>query len=330
MKWKGPAVDGITQSMIGRFLQDPYQFYLYAGLGLEERHTPEPNLVWGCGFHKALELLIPKEKRIQDLEEDELEDTRKKVEAYLEYEFPGTPPTYAVSIMYMAQKYNDEYKEGDSFATEIVFNSQYTTRLGREVILRGKLDGLNHDRTIMLEHKCKGRIDLQQTIAEVPYDLQVTMYALASKAGTVIYDLIRIPDTQYGMPLRRQQQSPNSYIKELYTSRSWGDFPVYSKPHLWLQQAYVYLEDEVIQENIDKTLNPIIEAMCQYYDYCSSSTFDWQNPKHYNEVFYKKPIRQFDPMLTPKFKGSYWNFMTGQLSLDELKPVKSFYGELEE
>ena len=54
LAWKGPLEGGITQSLLTKFLECPYRFYLYAGLGLEQPGEPEPNLIWGDICHKGL------------------------------------------------------------------------------------------------------------------------------------------------------------------------------------------------------------------------------------------------------------------------------------
>ena len=52
--WKGPVIDGITQSMIGKFIQCPYRFYLYAILGKVDNKPLPDNLIWGDVTIKVL------------------------------------------------------------------------------------------------------------------------------------------------------------------------------------------------------------------------------------------------------------------------------------
>lgn len=326
MKWKGPLHDGISQSLIGRILQDPFQAYIYLGLGLEQPTTPEPNLVWGVGGHVGLEHLIRDPQQIIELTQERWDEIQEIITDGLDKEFPGSPPTYPLSIVHMLHMYDDSYKIGKPFITEKVFAELHTTNTGRKVTLRGKVDGI-HERTLV-EHKCKGRIDAAQTRLEIPHDLQVILYCYVTGCREVIYDLIRIPDTQYYLP-PRGKSSPSWYIKSLYTEKEWGDFPVYRKKHLWVQQIKETLTDEQVEFAMDVMVNPLLDGVVEWFEICSDPNFDWQNPKHYNHIIHRRPIRHFDPMLTVNYKGPYWNFITGGIEIDELQPVRGYFTELE-
>lgn len=331
MKWQGPLIGGITQSLLSKFLECPYQFYIYAGLGLEEPKEPEPNLVWGDTFHRGLEHIIEIPYQLHEFTPEDWATTQEVVEHHLRDKWPMAPQTYCLSINHMLPLYDDSYKtEYGTFRTEQKLSHLHTTRTGNKVLLRGKADAVNVSNEILVEHKCKGKIDINQTYAESPYDLQVTMYSFILGTRTVIYDLVRIPDTQWSLPPKRQYESPKNYIKNLYFERAWGDFPVTKKKHLWLQQTTINLTDEQVELNMAEMVDPIIDKLCAYYDYVSDSNFDFQNPDHYNKLFYKTPIRHFDPARTASFKGPYWNHRVGALDLDCMVPVHSFYAELED
>lgn len=336
MKWPGPLKGGVTQSLLSKFLEDPYQFYIYAGLGLEEPKDPEPNLVWGDTFHRGLEHVIAIPYQLNEFTPEDWAQTFEVVDTHLNEKWPMAPHTYALSIQHMLPLYDDSYKcEYGKFITEQKFQQEYTTRSGNLVSLRGKADGvqyLDNDTfgDVLVEHKCKGKIDINQTYAETPFDLQVTLYCKVFDTRTVIYDLIRIPDTQWSLPPKRQFESPKNYIKNLYYDRLWGDFPVTKKKHLWIQQTTINLTDEQIECNMAEMVDPIIDRLCMYYEYVSDSNFDFQNPSHYNHLFHKTPIRHFDPSRTASFKGPYWNHRTGNLDLEDMVPVNSFYAELDD
>lgn len=328
MKYKGPLVDGISQTLVGRILQDPYQAYLYLGLGLEQPSTPEPNLVWGVGGHIGLEHLIRDPRRIHELPPERWDEVQEIITDHLEDEFPGFTPTYPLSIINMLKIYNDTYKEGVPFETEVVFAQHYETRNKNPVLLRGKFDGINKDTNTLIEHKCKGKINADQTKLEIPHDFQVLLYSHVSGCRNIIYDLIRIPDTQWSLPPRLANQRPSAYIKSLYESKNWGDFPIHTKRSLWMQQIHTYIDEEQFEHGMDTMINPILDLVCMWYYHCSDSNFDWQNPNHYNHLFHRRPIRHFDPMLTIDYKGPFWKVITGGLELDQLQPVERFFPEL--
>ena len=331
MKWPGPYEGGVTQSLISKFKECPLRFYLWAALGLEEAGEPEPNLIWGCICHVGLEHLIAKPYQRIEFTPEDWREIHEGIDEYITSDWPMTPITFAPSVKNMLTLYDDSYKaEHGKFETEKKFKVPHTTTSGNVVTLKGKADGIQVEHgNILVEHKCKGKININQTYLESPLDLQVTVYCHVLGPRTVIYDLIRIPDTQWSLPPQRQMQRPKNYINSLYEDKQWGDFPIFQKKHLWVQQTTINLTDEIIERNMAETVDPIIDQLCEYWEYVSDSNFDWQNPKHYNKIFYKSPIRHFDAARTQSYKCSYWNYLVGQTDLEDLQPVKSFTPELD-
>lgn len=326
MKWPGPLEGGVTQSLINKFLECPLRFYIYAGLGLTDLRKPEPNLVWGDTCHIGLENLIEIPYQSIDFSDTDWEKIDKAVDEHMANEWPEAPANYAISIKNMLRLYDDSFKMEGKFETELKFQEPYTTRSGNKITLRGKVDGISGD--VLVEHKCKGKIDANQTYLETPTDLQITIYAHVMNARRIIYDLIRIPDTQWSLPPRRKYERPSYYINSLYTERQWGDFPINQKKHLWIQQVDLHLTTEQIEKTLAETVDPIIDRLCLYYEYVSDPNFDWQNPDHYNHLFYRTPIRHFDPSRTQSYKCSYWDHLVGNIDLDDLVPIESYYPEL--
>jgi hypothetical protein len=331
MKWPGPYSEhgGISQSIITKFLECPYRFYLWAGLGLREPEKLHPNLIWGDVFHKGLELILRK-GMMRDFSEGDWHEIDDGVEQYLNTQYSQAPDTYLHTIQFMLRLYDDSFREDKIIETEIKFNDPYLTTLGDSVIVRGKLDGLSDDHTMMIEHKCKGRVDFQQARKEIPTDLQVNLYALIKEPREVIYDIIAIPEAKFSKPYRKQYQRGRSYALDLIHDKAHGDFPVAKKRHLWFDQFPTFLTDEGIQEHRQFTLDPIIHRMCRWYDHCTQPDFDPDNPKFYNDIFYRVPIRHFDPSQTEKFKCTYHGLLTGDLDMSDLLPVGHFYPELQD
>jgi hypothetical protein len=331
MHWPGPIKGGVTQSLISKFLECPYCFYLYAGLGLEEPGEIEPNLMWGDTAHVGLEHIIRKNHCIIDFTAGDWEEIDDIVEQHLHTNYPKAPDTFLHSIQHMLRLYDDSFKEEyGPFETEQNIEQDYTTGLGRKCTLRGKKDAINHDNTVLGEHKFKGRVEPAQIKPELYRDLQLGIYCHASGATKVIYDVIKIPDTQWGLPYRRGRQRPHSYVKELYYEKQGQQTPIANKRHLWLFQEHIPMPTEAVQEILQFTVDPIIERIWKWYEHVSQPDFDPDNPKFYNEVFYRTPVRHFDPATTQTYKPSYYNYRTGVYDLEDLTKVKSYYPELEE
>jgi hypothetical protein len=322
--WKGPYEDGITQSLIGKFLECPYRAYLYLVLGLEEQTELEPNLMWGDTFHKGLELLIKEPKCIHELTDEDWKSLEGLLREHLDEKFPMAPVTFKYSIPRMLRLYDDSYKENHQYFTEQKFAVKYNNG----VILRGKLDAIRSDQEVLVEHKCKGKIDRIQTKAETKDDLQVNLYCMISGARQVIYDIIRVPDTQWRLPTRRNMQTFEKWVDAWYLREQYDDYPIAVKKPLWINQIPITLDESYHQDYIKKTLNPLIDRIERWWEHVNQPGFDPDNPDYYNHIFYKTPIRHFDPGKTERYKCSYWRFLTGEITIDELTPVKGFYEEL--
>lgn len=335
MPWKGPFEEGVSQSLLNKFLVCPYRFYLYAILGLEERQPLHENLVWGDTFHKGLELLI---ELHHPPTPDDWERIDEAIDRHLQQYVPF-PQTFPYSIKHMLRLYEYEYKDEieSPLSTEVVFSFmyQYTSiYTPRPVILRGKKDGCCDN--YIIEHKCKGFTDQESSRQEIKYDLQVNMYGLHTlyknpqyDCVNYIYDIIRIPDGKWTLPKRRLNQTLKNWVWSWYHEAQTSECPIANKRYLWLDQFVFTLTEKQINYYCRCTLNPILDRLILWWEVVSSPDFDFQNPNHYSPIFYQTPIRHFNPSNTENFKPEYFNFLTQQISLDDLTPVRSYFPELE-
>lgn len=332
MPWKGPYEDGITQSLIDKFLECPYRFYLYAILGLEESKELHPNLVWGDTFHKGLEHIVERTETLNQFTSADWEEIDQAVTTYMHKEYPLAPPTFLPSIKRMLRLYDDSFKTTTDkiYFTEQVFKDEIVVPgIEQPVVIRGKYDGLSSDNQVLVEHKCKGKLDKLGSRAETPFDKQVLLYCYVSGARDVIYDIIRIPDTQYSLPPRRMGQKPSSYVTELYDDRAWGDFPIVMKRNLWVDQFRFEINDSRIYHFLDFQLYPLIKRIVRWWEHVTDPNFNIDDPACYNDVFYITPVRHFDPSNTEYYMCNYYNLLTNQIELEDLTPVRSYFPELE-
>jgi len=325
-KWSGPLKGGITQSLINKYLVDPYSFVVYYGLGLEEPRTLEPNLIWGNVFHKVLETFLPEQKCFQEFSVDDWHRVMHIIDEELKY-YPEADSCCKHSIWHMCHYYNDSYKVSEELTTEIEFQIPHDTGTNK-VSLMGKVDVQLAVSKKIIDHKCKGFHDRASLRQEISKDLQMRVYTHATGYYDVIYDIIKIPDTQKIKPPRGTYERASSYVADLYTGKDWGDFPVARKTFAWLDQLSKRFEPEETLIYFKRTINPIIDSICELFEYCSGDGFDIENPDHYNRVFFEKPVRHFDAGTTAKYKPDLYEHRTGKLSLSDLKPVDKIFKEL--
>jgi hypothetical protein len=354
LKWPGPT-HGVTQSMLNKFLCDPYEFYLYAALGLQVPRTYKPNLAWGDTFHVGLEHLLD---NVYEADRNQrIKNAQEAMHEHLQREYPLAERTFHSSCCEMLNLYKDEWTYDYKCETEITFNIPYlliTPTSRYDIRLIGKYDVVAYhpdlyspenpaDMSVLDtyptkrvrsvpamigEHKCKKYVDTAQTREEVPIDLQCNMYCLTSGSQKVMFDTIKIPDVQYSLPEKRNLESIPNYVKRIYHDHVYKDYPIKRNKHLWLDQVPITITTEMQNIFAEETLDPILTRLCLWYDYISSDEFDPKNPK-YNHIFYKTPIRHFNARKTEEYKTEYHNLTVGNWTLSELEPVGSYNSELD-
>jgi len=322
--WKGPEVDGITQSLIQKFRQCPYRFYLYAILGLSDDTPLHPNLIWGDVLHKGLEHLI------------KTKDLNVSVTAMLDYlsvKYPHAPSTYEISTKGLLQRFNLTNYAG-LWDTEIKFKKPYTLLSGRTVFLKGKMDGYIADHPaygpLLGEHKCKGYIDWVKTKKELVTDLQVNVYCYLHDIEWVNYDLILIPEAVKYKPSKAYNESPKDYMSRLISGHcgNYQMFPITNYPHLWtVNIPPTHLPREGQGLYWKSTVEPFLQQMCDFWDHVTNPNFD---PTNFNSIFYKTPARLFNGSYTENFECDYYKYLIGEQTLAELVPITSIFNELEE
>ena len=323
--WEGPLHGGITQSLMSRFLECPFRFYLYAILGLEENEPHHPNLVWGDIFHKGLEHYIPKGGTLEVAKEHMIEYGNK--------EYPRMPSTFIHTTLQMLKLYKKDYLETNGILDDMKTEQKFCVPdkvAGYEVTYRGKADGHNAPCRWGVEHKCKGKIDPVQSRAESPIDQQILLYSHCLDIRHWTYDIIRIPEAQYMVPPRRPGEPGESYAHRLFNSHQGMEYPISRHPYAWINQFHFDVEKEQIDAFMKYTWHPLVIRLCKWWDHVTSPDFSILDPNCYNDIFYITPIRHFDPSNTERYKCKYWNLLTGESELETLVPVTSFYSELEE
>jgi len=265
-------------------------------------------------FHVGLEHYL----RTHDLELA----CEKMEERYHEHPFIDTMILHSTKRMLPLYPLPQEKIE-----TEVQFEYPLILPSGRSITIRGKLDGIQG--STLVEHKCKKFVDPLQTKDEIPWDLQVNLYAYVKELDSVQYDLILIPDEQFTKPHKLKDESTEKYCTRIYLHHSSNLFPIKSKSRLWIHQIQLDLDPERVEQVFRETFIPLAERMCDWYDHVTSPNFNINDPTTWNSNMYRSPIRHFDPGRTDGYKGNYWNFLTGNIEEQDLCPVNLF-SELKE
>lgn len=193
--WKGPFVDGITNSMLTRFLGCRERFRLYAieGLGPADgfNHRLEYGNMWhlceetGVGWPEALAAYAK-----------QLASTYQTQQAQIYDWYNVCKVQYPIWLQYQSKL---AHKDDKPVLREYVFKVPYELPDGRVVYLRGKWDGLTlrgKKKLLYLdEHKTKGDIKVEHLQRQLTFDLQTMLYLTAlmehyenyAKAGDLVF-----------------------------------------------------------------------------------------------------------------------------------------------
>jgi hypothetical protein len=331
--WKGPLKDGVTQSLLNRFLECPFSAYLYLILGIEDNSDEKTNLIYGDCGHKGLELLIP--TRTDEKPTGDFKNACVGMLERLANLYPHAPSSFRFSLPKMLRLYSLKPFEGDWVTEEVI--DEVITVNNTQIRVRGKKDGICHNHpmygSVLAEHKFKGYTDDEQLREEIKQDLQCNFYMRATGVEWVFYDLIKIPDTQKYGPTPQFAEATEDYIHRIYhgpVGSYNGQYPIYNNKHNWISQKPYYISTEEQEQYWAETISPNIKRLCMWYDWVTQTGFDHENPKFFNELFYKMPIRHFSGRKTEKFKCPYHGYLTGQMNLSDYDEVESYYSELEE
>lgn len=167
---------------------------------------------------------------------------------------------------------------------------------------------------------------------ELQQDRQVSIYCYLHNIEWINYDLILIPEAVKYKPARGYNVSPQQWMESLFTGpcASYGNFfPINTNAHNWISNRTYHYPREDQERYWQQTIYPDLERICVWWDYVTQPGFDHENPKFYNHIFYRIPVRQFDPSFTDKYECDYYDHLIGNQELSELSDVGSLYHELE-
>lgn len=204
--WKGPEVDGVTQSMLSMFLtcKERFRIRVIEGLGLVDQFVEaiEYGQMWHLCEEKHAEGVDWKQP-LGDyanellLKYPESTSSIKKLFRCCKIQFP-------IYAKYWQE--HDDVKNRESIYSEMSFKVPYRLPSGRCVFLRGKFDSVDYIKEgrrkliYLQENKAKGRIDVDKTQQQLTFDLQSMMYLTAMQQlhpdeaiGGIRYNVIRRP-----------------------------------------------------------------------------------------------------------------------------------------
>ena len=279
--WKGPEVDGVSQSLLGRFLVCKERFRLRVIEGWEAEEGFNAPLEYGNMWHVCEEAFAEDKEWRQSL----AIYCSKLCKQYLTEQnqidkwYNVCKNQFPVYTNHWAR--HPDVKHRTPLLQEEVFDILYRLPSGRVVQLRGKWDsvdmiGKGKKASIYLqENKAKGRIEEEYLVRQLTFDLQTMIYVIALKyfqqdddrlphalpIKGVRYNVIR----RTAKRVKKGSKNIPAETNEEFGIRTGLDFK--EDPSHWFMRWTVDITEGDIKKFKDDFLDPCLEHLCLWYDY---------------------------------------------------------------
>lgn len=278
--WKGPEVDGVTQSLLSRFLvcRERFHAYVVEGLRTAEQfsapvevgnmwHACEEALAadgdWKPALTKHCEGLVRK----YPYQQEQVRHWHAMVKAL----FP-------VYVDHWAR--HPDIVNRTPLMQEQVFDVPYKLPSGRTVRLRGKWDsvdlvkpdsrpkakGADAEAGIwLMESKTKSSIDEVKLARQLKFDLQTMLYLVALEEGESLKSLgdrgrINIRGVRYNVIRRSAHKSPESMLDKVEADRK------ANRINEWFTRFNVEVSAADVERFRRECLDPILEQLCWWWE----------------------------------------------------------------
>jgi hypothetical protein len=356
--WRGPREDGVTYSLLSRFLVDREAFRLYVVEGLAPQEHFDAPIEYGNMWHVCEEALAAGK------------DFKKALASYcnrvLMPRFAASwnevthwsrtcSTQFATYANYWAKNAKDDASHR-RLLHEHEFNVAYHLPSGRNVILRGKWDSVDDvggSGLWLQENKSKGRVDEENIARQLRWDLQTMIYVVAlddelvhgvpnmllpegKPFAGVRYNVIRRPFSGGKGSIRKLQptkSNPAGESDDQFYARLDNDY-FRAEPGYWFMRWDVSITSEEIKAFRVQTLDPILEQLCDWWEWITDAGADpWCIGEQDGRVragmglHYRMPYGVYNPKLEGR-EADLDDYMDGQIGKESLRVVTTMFPEL--
>ena len=276
--WKGPEVDGITFSLLSRFLVCRERFRCLVVNGLQTQECFHAPLEFGSMWHVCEEQHAAQQvggPAQVKLWEDALREycvglarkhpmDREKIDHW----YHVAQAIFPLYVDHWAK--NPDVIDRTPLLQEQPFDVHYRLPSGRTVRLRGKWDsvdliGKDQGAGIYLqENKTKSGIDGLKIVRQLGFDLQTMMYLVAlgedSKTRWGVGKPPPILGVRYNVVRRSAHKTTDSMLKKLEEDRDAGRIGE------WFARWKVEVGAADIAKFRQQCLDPILETLCDWWE----------------------------------------------------------------
>lgn len=268
--WKGPEVDGVTYSLLSRFLCCRERFRIMVVEGLKPADKFYAPVVYGNLWHACEEALAAGTPWQDAL-------GKQKERLYQAYPLHREEIIHWCMIASIQFPHYLEYWEknkSNAILREAVFNVPYKLPSGRVIRLRGKWDRVNTGVYIQ-ENKTKSRIDLDKLSRQLTFDLQSMLYQIAYEIQTGT----KVKGTLYNVVRRPAHKTPQSFQEKIANDLANG------RGGEWFARLKVEVTRQDVLKFQRECLDPLLEFLCLWWDGLPKDKSFYNSPYHWRHPF---------------------------------------------
>lgn len=331
--WKGPKVDGITFSLMSKFVVCRDRFHKKVVLGLREPNRFDKKMHYGSIWHEGEELYARGKAWLPGVQKyglklrSEYPSSEKEIVYWTEI----CKKQFAVYVNHYAK---DRVRMFTPALQEVPFKV-VLTKTGD--ILRGKIDSafISGETLWVQENKTKGEIDAEAIFATVPQNMQAMIYhvvlqlILSSKdlteqyieAGAnknamlklfdlkrkgklklgTIYNVVRRPLSDRYAIKQGKKETEQAFLNRLQLS-------IKEKASHFFHRQYIPITEQQLKEFENQILYPHLYQVNKWWNSIEADPFNpWKSPEHS-----KFPFGVFHG-LAGGYRGDFYNlYIKGQ------------------
>ena len=283
--------DGVSYSLLSRFINCRERFRLYAVEGLRPEKSGRDALEFGTYVHRILELHAKKPNL-------SIHALVKANPCPLD---PALKPVAQVVMdRYLWWYKNSKYRY---IAQEEVFDVPYLLPNGRTLRLRGRFDeilrapaGYPRGTIWIQENKTKEKINTYQIESFLPNNLQTMFYSTAAErhysrpVTGVVYNVIRKPTHKRSVQKKETQEQ---FLERL-------DGIIEADPKHFFHRVEFPFHKSHLERWQLRTLNPILLDLCRWWESIAHNPFEpWTLPDgSANPNHFLRPFGVYDSLTT--------------------------------
>lgn len=316
--WK--IEDGVSYSLLSRFIQCRDRFHKYAIYGMRESSDRQRSLNFGTYFHKLLEISA----------KDQRCNSNKVIEKVTRSKSSIKKITHIDRLMgnMIFHEYMKHYgDQTDHYLdTETKFDVRYPLPGIGSIRFVGKMDQtiILPDKSLMIqENKTSENINEAKLDATIPFQLQTMFYSIAAeqhfkrKVKGVLYNVIRKPKHR-----QKQGESDVEFVERVRQE-------IVKAPGYFFYRWRYAFQESSIPHFKQFTLDPLLRDFYLWWKSIERNPLNpWVDEKGQpNSRHYRRPFGVYDSLTNGV--GDYFNVLTRK-SLANVTLGNNPFSELEE